>query len=272
MLLLFAMCRLLAYLGQTRSLTSILDEPEHSLIVQSYQPREMTAGVINADGFGIGWYHPHQAAAAPFTYKNTIPIWNDVNLPQLSRYIESGCILANIRSATEMYSLSLSNCQPFTHDNITFIHNGFIHDFRHTLYRSIADRLPDDLYRLIRGSTDSEYIFGLFLSYWQISHSITTALRATLQELSKLATEIKTSFSANIVVSDGHQLVASRYAFPLTGDVTPAPVPSLYWSETNGVMIASEPFDQSIDQHWQRIPPYSLIVVGKQLDISILPI
>jgi ergothioneine biosynthesis protein EgtC len=265
------MCRLLAYLGQPRSLTSILDEPEHSLIVQSYQPREMTAGFINADGFGIGWYHAQQTTA-PFTYKNTIPIWNDVNLPQLSRYIESGCILANIRSATEMYSLSLSNCQPFTHGDITFIHNGFIHDFRHTLYRSISDRLPDDIYHLIRGSTDSEHIFGLFLSHWQVSHSIADALKSTLRELSAMASKTKTSFSANIVVSDGQQLVASRYAFPLNGDATPAPVPSLYWSEVNGIMIASEPFDRQLEPHWYRIPPYSLMTVSKKLEINIAPI
>ena len=33
--------------------------PEHSLIVQSYKPREMISGTVNADGFGIGWYHLH---------------------------------------------------------------------------------------------------------------------------------------------------------------------------------------------------------------------
>jgi glutamine amidotransferase len=258
-----AMCRLLAYLGQSRSLTSILDEPEHSLIVQSYQPREMTAGVINADGFGIGWYRS-PPDTEPFTYKNTLPIWNDVNLPQLCRYIESGCVLANIRSATELYSVSLSNCQPFAHEKITFIHNGFIHDFRHTLYRPIADRLPDHIYKLIKGSTDSEHIFGLFLDAWQTSHCLVTALHSTLLELATLAEKNQTSFSANIVVSDGQQLIASRYAFPST-----MPVPSLYWLRHEGITLASEPLD---NRDWQRFPPYSLIKVGADMDIEIVPL
>ncbi len=51
------MCRLLAYLGSPVSLEHLLYKPEHSLIVQSYQPCEMTSGVVNADGFGVGWYH-----------------------------------------------------------------------------------------------------------------------------------------------------------------------------------------------------------------------
>lgn len=80
---------------------------EHSLIVQSYQPREMTSGVVNADGFGVGWYHI-QKDTDPFIYKNTLPIWNDINLPSLSRYVESKSVLAYVGSATpgeaEVYS------------------------------------------------------------------------------------------------------------------------------------------------------------------------
>jgi glutamine amidotransferase len=82
------MCRLLGYLGAKIKLDHLLYKPEHSLLVQSYQPKEMTSGVVNADGLGIGWYH-HEQDVNPFTYKSTLPIWNDTNLPELSRYIES---------------------------------------------------------------------------------------------------------------------------------------------------------------------------------------
>ena len=61
------MCRLLGYLGEPILLDAILYKPEHSLIVQSYDPREMTSGLLNAVGFGIGWYHPH-LDTDPFTY------------------------------------------------------------------------------------------------------------------------------------------------------------------------------------------------------------
>lgn len=47
------MCRLLGYLGSSIQLDRILIKPEHSLVVQSYKPQEMTAGLLNADGFGL---------------------------------------------------------------------------------------------------------------------------------------------------------------------------------------------------------------------------
>ena len=46
------MCRLLAYLGPPIRLDRLIVEPEHSLVEQSYKPREMTSGHVNADGFG----------------------------------------------------------------------------------------------------------------------------------------------------------------------------------------------------------------------------
>lgn len=52
------MCRLLGYLGSVVTLDRLFDKPEHSLIVQSYQPREMSSGLMNADGFGIDGIMP----------------------------------------------------------------------------------------------------------------------------------------------------------------------------------------------------------------------
>ncbi|MBD2018667.1 class II glutamine amidotransferase, partial [Leptolyngbya sp. FACHB-36] len=131
------MCRLLGYLGPRVQLDRLLFKPEHSLIVQSYQPKEMTAGLLNADGFGVGWYHPERQNEA-FVYKNTLPIWSDVvNLPSLSRYVESGCILANVRSATPGLTVDLSNCQPFQYQRLLAMHNGAIEQFRQSLYRPI---------------------------------------------------------------------------------------------------------------------------------------
>ncbi|NJO71133.1 MAG: class II glutamine amidotransferase, partial [Oscillatoriales cyanobacterium RM1_1_9] len=82
------MCRLLGYLGPTIQLEEILYKPKHSLIVQSYQPLEMQEALLNADGYGVGWYHPTRHSQ-PFIYRSISPIWNDQNLPPLSRYVES---------------------------------------------------------------------------------------------------------------------------------------------------------------------------------------
>lgn len=262
------MCRLLGYLGSPILLDYLLFKPEHSLIVQSYQPREMTAGLLNADGFGVGWYHP-QKDTDPFTYKNTLPIWSDINLPNLSRYIESGCIIANVRSATSGQAVDLSNCHPFQYDRLLFTHNGFIKNFRKTLYREVRDRLNNTAYQSINGTTDSEHIFALLIHELQATPNTTleTALHKTLITVSELAASYQVSFSASIIISDGHRLVASRFAYNTT-------TPSLYWLRDdptfpNSVIIASEPLFAA---NWISCPERSIITVGEDLDIQIHPI
>lgn len=259
------MCRLLGYLGSPILLDYLLSKPEHSLIVQSYQPREMTSGLLNADGFGVGWYHP-QRDTEPFTYKNTSPIWSDINLSSLGRYIESGCIVANVRSATGGLAVDLSNCHPFRYQRLLFTHNGFIENFQRTLYRPIRDRLNDAAYQSIQGLTDSEHIFALLINELLAAPDITLekALHNTLQILIDLAKSHQVNFSANLIVTDGNHIVASRFA-------TRSPVPSLYWLRDDptfpdAVIIASEPLFLG---DWKKCPEHSIISVGADLDIEI---
>ena len=262
------MCRLLGYLGPGIQLDRLLYKPEHSLVVQGYQPREMTAGVLNIDGFGLGWYH-NSEHVDPFTYKNTLPIWHDTNLPQLSRYIESGCVLGYVRSATPGMALSLSNCQPFQANNLLFIHNGYISNFRKTLYKPIRGRLNEEVYQFIQGTTDSEHIFGLLLNELQAfpERSIEKALHSTLMTLTELAQEYQTSFSANLIISDGQRLIASRYAYN-------AFTPSLYWLKDDSyypdaVLIASEPLFNGNWNSWKSCPKHSLLSVNENLEVHI---
>lgn len=259
------MCRLLGYLGTPVFLEKLLYKPEHSLIVQSYQPREMSSGVLNADGFGVGWYRT-QPEANPFTYKSTLPVWNDINLPSLSRYVESGCVLAYVRSATLGQAVDLSNCQPFDSQQLLCTHNGRVENFRQTLYRPLRERLSDFAYHAIKGSTDSEHIFALLLDELQAdaSASIEQALAATLHHLDTLAKSHQVAASANLLVSDGHRLIASRFASDRN-------CPSLYWLRDDSafpgaVLIASEPLFAG---NWHSIAAQSIVSVGEDLEIQI---
>lgn len=258
------MCRLLAYIGTKVQLDHLLYKPEHSLLIQSYKPKEMTSGVVNADGLGIGWYHPEQDAN-PFTYKSTLPIWNDTNLPELSRYIESRAILGYVRSATAGQALDLSNCQPFRAQDLLFIHNGNIDKFSKSIYRPMRELLNDEIYQSISGSTDSEHIFALLLnelkSYRDIS--LSQALTTTLMKITDLAKLYQVSFSANTIVSNGHCLVASRYAYG-------SDAPTLYWLRDdpvypNAVIIASEPL---FEGNWNSCENSSILTVEENLDVK----
>jgi ergothioneine biosynthesis protein EgtC len=259
------MCRLLGYIGSPIQLDSLLYQPEHSLVHQSYQPQEMTAGLMNADGFGVGWYDSAENSP-PYTYKNILPIWSDVNLPHLSRYVKSECVLAYVRSATPPLVVDVSNCQPFSHHSLLYIHNGFINDFRQALYRPIRNLLDDYTYEFIMGTTDSEHIFALILHELrqEPTHSLTLALKQGLTRLIQLAEIHNVYFSANIILSNGKELVASRYA-------NRQPVPTLYWLKndslmSDGVIIASEPLFKG---DWNLCPEHSLITVTEEQEVIV---
>ncbi|GAA6616614.1 ergothioneine biosynthesis protein EgtC [Scytonema sp. NUACC26] len=249
------MCRLVGYLGNTIRLDELLYKQEHSLYNQSYNPRELNSGVVCADGVGVGWY---DETGQPFVYRNTIPMWNDSNLKELSHYVQSSCAVGYVRLAGMGEPLDISNCQPFRSGKLLFVHNGEIANFQQTLYRPIRDSLSDSTYRLIKGMTDSEHIFALLVEMWQSSPDSTllSALRATLQKLTDLAKEHDTSFSANVIVSDGESLAAIRYAYRMEA-------PTLYWScnDTNypsQVIVASEPLS---DQNWTAFADHNTLFV-----------
>ena len=63
----------------------VLDAP-HSLLRQSYAPRDMRGGgTVNADGFGVGWYPPGEPGAAARRYRRSVPIWTDASLADAGR-------------------------------------------------------------------------------------------------------------------------------------------------------------------------------------------
>jgi glutamine amidotransferase len=247
------MCRLLGYLGPPLSLEKLILEPPHSLVVQSYAPKELKVARLNADGFGLGWHHPHRTTA-PFTYRSTLPAWNDVNLAPLCRYIESGCVLAYVRSATPGQGLDISNSQPFQSGQRLFTHNGYITDFRDRLYRPMGQAMGDRAYGQVRGSTDSEHIWGLVLSALERDLTLEAALEHALVTLVTLARQHNTRFAANILISDGDRLVGCRFA-------SDGPAPSLYWlrqSQGPSTLIASEPL---FDGPWTACPDPALFTV-----------
>ncbi|MGF1523053.1 MAG: ergothioneine biosynthesis protein EgtC [Leptolyngbyaceae cyanobacterium] len=258
------MCRLLGYLGPAIQLDSLVLDPPHSLVVQSYAPKELEVAVLNADGFGLGWYHATEKTE-PFTYRNTLPIWNDANLAALCRYVTTGCAVAYVRSATPGQGVDISNCQPFQAENWLFTHNGYIKQFHDKLYRPMRQAMSDRAYTTLRGSTDSEHIWGWVLSKLDAnpSSSLEAALAEALEMLMALAYEHDTPVAANVLISDGENLVGSRLA-------SHNRAPSLYWLKCDprfpdAVLVASEPL---FGGNWMICPESSLFTVNANCDVQ----
>ena len=115
------MCRHLAYLGPPVSLQELLVDPESSLVRQSWAPRLQTSGVVNADGFGVGWYA--DGDPVPGRYRRDRPIWSDASFLSLARVVRSAAVLAAVRSASPGMAAGESAAAPFTRGRWLFSHN-----------------------------------------------------------------------------------------------------------------------------------------------------
>jgi predicted glutamine amidotransferase len=153
------MCRWLAYSGAPLLLEEVLVKPAHSLIDQSMHSR-MGVETTNGDGFGVGWF---DETGSPGVFRGVGPAWGDRNLRELSSHVESPLILAHIRASTGT-AVQQTNCHPFRFGRWIWVHNGLIRDFA-LIKRELVLAVDAELYKSIEGSTDSEMMFYLALSF-----------------------------------------------------------------------------------------------------------
>ena len=153
------MCRWLAYSGSPIRLEELLVKRDRSLIDQSLHSRQ-GATTTNGDGFGVGWY---EEGEPPSVYRSTHPAWNDRNLRELAAGVSSPLFFAHIRASTGS-AIQETNTHPFRHGRWLWMHNGLIREFA-LVRRELTLAVHDELFLSIEGTTDSELMFFLALSF-----------------------------------------------------------------------------------------------------------
>ncbi|MFD3543168.1 class II glutamine amidotransferase [Streptomyces sp. NPDC058662] len=154
------MCRWLAYSGTPMLLDTILYKPAHSLIDQSLHSK-LGVETTNGDGFGVGWYT--DGIESPALLRDVGPAWNNRNLREMADHVRSPLFFAHIRASTGT-AVQQSNCHPFRHGRWMFMHNGAIAGF-HLMRRDLTLLVDPALYADIGGTTDSEVMFYLALTF-----------------------------------------------------------------------------------------------------------
>lgn len=275
------MCRFTLYLGPSVRLGTLLTDPAHSLIHQSVHARERSEP-LNGDGFGVGWYAP-RLAAEPALFHSVTPAWNNRNLRGLARVVASPCVLAHVRAASPGSEVDLANCHPFAFGRYLLMHNGSVGAFRR-VRRRLLEGVSDEAFNVVRGSTDTEHVFAVFVDELLRTGDPATApdpVRALAERLAAAIARVLaavreagdgTPSSLNIAVSDGERAAVSRFS-----DAKPD---SLYWmqgelyaptskefaqrrSEDEGtaVVVSSERLTE--DVAWRAVPPNHVIAFGR---------
>jgi len=225
------MCRLAIYIGPPLLMSQFITEPKHSIIVQSMDATEIGLK-SNGDGFGVTWYVP-SISPTPAQFREVTPAWSNENLLNLARVTTSPCMMAHVRKASPGISVVSTNCHPFIWDNWSFMHNGYIGMFS-KIKKHIVSILSEEAFQIIKGTTDSEYAFALFLHYYNLLnqqsdnarekdklHTMSEALCKTISTIEDLGQYLpsddpkykKEDFYnlLNFVVCDGDRTVATRF-------------------------------------------------------------
>ncbi|MFI0448928.1 class II glutamine amidotransferase [Actinomadura sp. 6N118] len=197
----------MAYFGDPLPAEDLLFRPHHSLIDQSMHAR-LGVETTNGDGFGMGWYGD---GPVPAVFKNTDPAWNDPNLREIARQIRTPLLFAHIRASTGT-PVQRSNCHPFRYDRWLWMHNGAIAGF-HDLKRDMMLAVDPSLYPEIEGSTDSEALFYLALTYGLTDDPPGAVARAIgFVEASGRRHGIALPVQMTVATSDGESIWAFRYS------------------------------------------------------------
>jgi predicted glutamine amidotransferase len=201
------MCRWLAYSGAPVLLEDLLYKPRNSLVVQSLHSR-LGAEETNGDGFGVGWYG---TGDTPGVFRSTEPAWNDQNLRELSAHTSSPRVLAHIRASTGS-PVQQTNCHPFRHGRWLFVHNGYIGGLSQ-VRRDLAMAVDPEFYPDIQGTTDTELLFYLSLTYGLAEDPPAAVARAVgFVEETGRRHGVQYPIQGTFVTTDGTTTWAFRYS------------------------------------------------------------
>jgi gamma-glutamyl hercynylcysteine S-oxide hydrolase len=224
------MCRHLGWLGEPRSVASLVLDPPYGLLVQSYSPRRQKHGLMNADGWGVGFFDDGIARR----WRSAAPLWGDSSFASVAPALRSGCIVAAVRSASVGMPIEPSASAPFTDGQWLLSHNGLV------------DRAALPPSSAAESTNDSALLAALIFERGMDALGDTVADVAAADPNARL----------NILAGNGFQLRATTW-----GD-------TLFVLRTaDGVVLASEPFDDG--QGWQEIPDRHLVTVaGSDVELT----
>ncbi|MER5730326.1 class II glutamine amidotransferase [Streptomyces sp. NPDC002138] len=202
------MCRWLAYSGTPLLLDTILYKPAHSLIDQSLHSK-LGVETTNGDGFGVGWYTEDNDS--PALLRDVGPAWNNRNLREMADHVRSRLFFAHIRASTGT-AVQQSNCHPFRHGRWMFMHNGAIAGF-HSMRRDLTLLVDPALYADIEGTTDSEVMFFLALTFGLDQDPPTAVARmAGVVERAGRDHGVEFPLQMTLAITDGERVWAFRYS------------------------------------------------------------
>ncbi|SON60066.1 Gamma-glutamyl-hercynylcysteine sulfoxide hydrolase [Mycobacterium simulans] len=224
------MCRHLGWLGAEVTLSSLVLEPPQGLRVQSYAPRRQKHGLMNADGWGVGFFDASSGGDVPRRWRSSAPLWGETSFESVAPALRSHCVVAAVRSATVGMPIEVSAAAPFTDGHWLLSHNGLVD--RALLPASAIGARAESV-------CDSAMLAATIFDRGMDALGDTIIELGAADPLARL----------NILAANGSRLVATTWGDTLC-----------ILRREDGVVLASEPYDD--DPDWEDVPDRHLVEVS----------
>lgn len=269
------MCRLYGHIAaRPLPLAGVLLDAPHSLLTQSCGDWR---GEKHRDGWGIGYYQDGK----PQVIRRPTAAPEDKEFSASARAISSNVALAHVRQAS-VGDLCVANAHPFAFGPWIFMHNGTVTGFD-KLRSQLVEETDPGLRHQVAGTTDSEQVFFWLLSRLRKAgqaaeapcQDVTLVMREMAAAIRILAERSAATKPAeptrlNLVLSDGHVFVASRWKHTLYWTNHAGPLAaSSNAGATPGVMVASEAIG---DEPWSEVPDGHILAVDQDYVVRWLAI
>lgn len=188
--------------GAPRTVGELLLDPPYGLLVQSYAPRRQKHGLMNADGWGVGFHDDGIARR----WRSAAPLWGDASFASVAPALRSRCVVGAVRSASIGMPIEPTASAPFTDGTWLLSHNGLV------------DRAVLPLSARAESTVDSALLAALIFDRGMDRLGDTVADVAARDPDARL----------NILAANGSEMVATtwetpcRYCAPVTGWSWPA--------------------------------------------------
>jgi predicted glutamine amidotransferase len=236
-------------------------------------------------GWGVGFYQGGEILLK----RRPIDDRDEISPVEMTRDVRADILIAHVRLAT-VGALRTENTHPFRYRQWLFANTGTVDGFS-TLRGRLAESLPQFLQRSVRGETDSELLFHLFLSFLHdagqldrpdVGPAVTTsALRSTVALVDRLCAEEGGGPTAlNILVANSESLFAvhgnglmgyrsfhgQRDLERLFGDGGLGRMRIPDYASSRVTLVASDFDDTVLPPEWTRVPERAIVTFSRSDD------
>jgi glutamine amidotransferase len=265
------MARLVGFISNRPDLgTHAIEQEARALLVRS------KPGI--SPGWGVGFYQNGEILLK----RRPIDDRPEINLADMTKDLRADLLMAHVRMGT-VGGARTENTHPFRYRQWLFAHTGTIEAFP-KLRSRMADSLPQFLQRDVRGDTDSEILFHLFLSFLHDAGQLDrpavepsdarAALRACISLVDRLCAEEGIGPSAmNILVSNPEYMLAAHGGTNMAyrvyrgkndferlfgeGEIGRMRLPD--FASTRLMLVASDFDDDRAPPEWTAVPDRAIV-------------